>query len=149
MWFCVENSILVLKLGWETSQAVKLVLFWGTTFHLKFFQHWVTPQKSYCPFQNSSSQPLFKKEVKKNPSETLYRCDFAWSIRFWCRNWGEKPSKPSHLGFFGAHFSLEIFSKIESPSKKFMSARKLIWRCVLWRTLPRPLILKAITIVSK
>ena len=83
--------------------------FLGTTFHLRFFQHRVNRKKILCPWKNSSRQPLFMKEAEKNPSENLYRCDFAWRIGFRCWNWGEKPSTQSNLGFFGDHSSLVIF----------------------------------------
>ena len=97
------------EIGMGNPAHGQIWAFLGTTFHLKFFQHWVTLQKISCPFQNSCSQPLFMKEVKTTPSEPIYRFDFAWSIRFRFKNLGEKPGKPSHLGFFGDHFSLEIF----------------------------------------
>ena len=151
MWFFVENRIPVSKLGWETRHTVKFGLFWGPLFTWDFPNIGSIVKKFCAPEIIRPARRFFMKEAENNPSENLYRCDFAWRIGFRCRICYEKAGEQSNLGFLGDHFSLEIFSNIGSPRKK--PARKLVWRCVLWRksfqTLPRPLILKAITIVSK
>ena len=153
MWFFVENSIPVSKLGWETRHTVKFGLFWGPLFTWDFsnigsivkkfcapdkirpsLQSWTTflfdqlegwnfhswlyyictlhrvnRKKNLSSEQNPSRQAFFMKEAEKNPSETIYRCDFLWGIRIRCRNWAEKPGTWSNFGFLGDHFSLEIF----------------------------------------
>ena len=83
----------------------------------KFWARWKNPSLS-------DDQLLSKKEVEKNPSETLYRCDFAWRIGFRCRNRGEKPGTQSNLAFCGDHFWLEIFFQHRVTRKKNLGPRK-------------------------
>ena len=126
MWFFVENRIPVSKLGWETRHTVKFGLFWGPLFTWDF-PNIGSIVKKFCALgKNPSRQAFFMKEAEKNPSETHYRCDFSWRIRFQCRNWGEKPSTRSNLGFFGDHFSLEIFGPWKNLSHQaFCTADKI------------------------
>ena len=124
MWFFVENQIPVSKLGWETRNTGKFGLFWGPLFTWDFSNIGSIIKKICAVGKNPSRQPLFKKEAEKNPSETLYRCDFSWRIGLRCRNWGEKPGTQSNLGFFGTTFHLRFFQhrvnflKKKCPRKK-------------------------------
>ena len=145
MCFFVENWIPVSKLGWETRHTVKFGLFWGPLFTWDFSNIGSIFKKKSALGKNPSRQAFFVKEAEKNPSETLYRCQFAWRIGFQCRNWGEKPGTRSNLGFFEDHFSPEIFSIIGSIVKKFWAPDKIrpashfLWRKPK-KTLPRPFI---------
>ena len=81
----------------------------GITLHLRFFQHRVNRKKISPLGKNPSRQAHFMKEAEKNPSDTIYRCDFLWRIRFRCRNWGEMPGTRSNLGLFGITLHLRFF----------------------------------------
>ena len=91
------------------------------------------------------------KEAEKNPSETLYRCDFSWRIRFWCRNWGEKPGKLSIWAFLGTTFHRHFQHRV-TPQKilvRFKTCLVPHFMKEVKKSLTRPLILKSITTVSR
>ena len=70
------------------------------------------PQRKLSPaFQNSNPtkcQEVFWKEVEIVPSETLFRCNFVWGIRFRSRNGAQKPARASDLAFSDDTFHLSF-----------------------------------------
>ena len=118
------------EIGVRNPARSQIWRFVRTTFDLRFFFSNIGSivKKIWALGKNpslSDDQLLSKKEVEKNRSETLYRCDFAWRIGFRSRNRGETPGTQSNLAFCEDHFWLEIFfSNIGSLVKKFWARWK-------------------------
>merc|ERR1712223_1455751 len=107
------------------------------------------PQRKLSPaFQNSNPtkcQEVFWKEVEKVPSETLFRCNFVWEIRFRSRNGAQTPASASDLAFSDDTFHLSFQQWVTHKgnyrprSKKVtqLSASKFFGRKSK-KSLPRP-----------